>query len=125
MNRMNAIRISTMCAAALVVALAAPSVIAAPKGKAKANETAAPAGESVEYAALEGRVGSTIAIDTTLKTTREGKLLKWTQPALTLKLASNGLELTVPRETIKAIRVIGSPDATSTKDAGTSGAKKN
>jgi hypothetical protein len=122
---MNAIRISMVCAAALAVALAAPSVVAAPKAKAKTNEAAKPVGEPVEYAALEERVGQTIAVDTTLKTTREGKLLKWTQPALTMQLESNGLELTVPRETIKAIRVIASPEPTNTKDAGTSGAKKN
>jgi hypothetical protein len=120
---MNAIRIPMMIAAAMAVALIAPVATAAPKTKAKTAEPAKPVGEPVEYAALEERVGQTIAIDTTLKTTREGKLLKWTQPALTMEL--NGLELTVPRETIKAIRVIGSPETTNTKDAGTSGAKKN
>ena len=67
-----------------------------------------------------------IVIETTLKTTRRGTLMKYTQPALTLKVTpeAGGFELTVPRETIKTITVLP-PPAVLDKDAGTSSAKKN
>ena len=95
----------------------------APKPKA---EPAKPAGQVVEYAELENRVGQTVAIDTTFRTTRTGKLVKWTQPTLTVDLgtAEKPLELTVPKETIVKITVLA-PAAADTKDAGKSGAKKN
>ena len=95
----------------------------APKPQA---EPPKPAGQVVEYATLENRVGETISIETTFRTTRTGKLVKWTQPALTMDLGSadKPLELTVPKETIVKITVI-SPPAADTKDTGTSGAKKN
>jgi hypothetical protein len=100
------------------------------------SEPAKPVGEPVEYKALENHVGAQIAIETTLKTTRTGTLLKWTQPALTLQIgsAAGSIELTVPRETIKSITLLSAaaesaatppaqtpPNTTS----GTSGAKKN
>jgi hypothetical protein len=95
----------------------------APKPQA---EPAKPAGQVVEYAALESRVGETVSIETTFKTTRTGKLVKWTQPALTMDLGSadKPLELTVPKETIVKITVV-TPPAADAKDTGTSGAKKN
>jgi hypothetical protein len=97
---------------------------AAPKPKA---EPAKPAGEPIEYAALETRVGETISVDTTFHTTRTGKLIKWTQPALTVQMGTeaNPIVLTVPKETIKSIMLITPPAAEPAKDAGTSGAKKN
>jgi hypothetical protein len=90
-------------------------------------EAAKPAGEAVEYANLENRIGETVSIETTYDTTRTGKLIKYTQPALTLDIGSeaHSFELSVPKETIKSIRVIGAAAAESDKDAGTSGAKKN
>jgi len=98
----------------------------APKPQA---EPAKPAGQVVEYAALESRVGETVAIETTFRTTRTGKLVKWTQPTLTVDLgtAEKPLELTVPKETIVKITVVTppAPPAADTKDAGKSGAKKN
>ena len=95
----------------------------APKPQA---EPAKPAGQVVEYAALESRVGETVAIETTFRTTRTGKLVRWTQPTLTVDLgtAEKPLELTVPKETIVKITVLA-PAAADTKDAGKSGAKKN
>jgi hypothetical protein len=104
---------------------ASPKTTAAPKKKA-APEPAKPVGEVVQYEALEQNVGKDIVIETTLKTTRRGTLMKYTQPALTLKLTpeAGGFELTVPRETIKTITVLPQP-AVLDKDAGTSGAKKN
>ena len=88
---------------------------------------ARPVGEVVEYPALESRVGETLAIETTFKTTRTGRLIKYTQPTLTLEIGTdaNPMELTVPKETIKTITVLTPPAAAPAKDAGTSGAKKN
>jgi len=97
---------------------------------AKKAEPAKPAGEVVEYAALESRVGQTVSIETTFRTTRTGKLIEYTQPALTIDMGTeaNPMELTVPKETIKTITVLtppATPAAEPAKDAGTSGAKKN
>jgi hypothetical protein len=91
------------------------------------TEAAKPAGTVVEYADLEHRIGETVSIETTFDTTRTGKLIKFTQPALTLDIGSDAhsFELSVPKETIKSIRVIGAADAAADKDEGTSGAKKN
>jgi len=97
----------------------------APKPKA---EPAKPVGEPIEYDALETRVGETVSIDTTFRTTRTGKLIKWTRPALTVEMgtADNPMVLTVPKETIKSITIMTPPPAAEpAKDAGTSGAKKN
>jgi hypothetical protein len=95
----------------------------APKPQA---EPAKPAGQVVEYAELENRVGETISIETTFRTTRTGKLIKWTQPTLTLDMgtADKPMELTVPKETIVKLTVV-TPPAADAKDAGKSGAKKN
>ena len=83
--------------------------------------------QAVEYAALETRVGETLSIDTTFHTTRTGKLIKWTQPALTLQIGTDAapIVLTVPKETIQSITIITPAAAEPAKDAGTSGAKKN
>ena len=96
---------------------------AAPKPKAEAK----PVGTPVEYAALETRVGETLSIDTTFHTTRTGKLIKWTRPALTLQIGTDAapIVLTVPKETIQSIMIITPAAAEPAKDAGTSGAKKN
>ena len=96
---------------------------AAPKPKAEAK----PAGTPIEYAALETRVGETLSIDTTFHTTRTGKLIKWTQPALTLQMGTDAapIVLTVPKETIQSIMIMTPAAAEPAKDAGTSGAKKN
>jgi len=116
---------SLIASLALAAAVAVPTAhAAAAKTKAKTSEPAKPAGQAVEYAELESRVGQTLVIETTFKTTRTGKLVKYTQPSLTLDIGTEEkpMELTVPKETIKTIMVIA-PAATN--DAGTSGAKKN
>ena len=129
------LKIRTLLSAALAMSLcvvAAPSLHAATSkttstAKKKATpEPAKPVGEVVQYEALEQDVGKDVVIETTLKTTRRGTLMKYTHPALTLKLTpdAGGFELTVPRETIKTITVLPQP-AVLDKDAGTSGAKKN
>ena len=116
---------------ALAFAAFAPAFAAGTKTQTAANKTktaqpAKPAGQVVEYAELESRVGQTVMIETTFKTTRTGKLVKYTQPVLTLDIGTEAkpMELSVPKETIKTITVL-TPAATTDKDAGTSGAKKN
>jgi hypothetical protein len=96
----------------------------APKPQA---EPPKPAGQVVEYADLENRVGQTVSIETTFRTTRTGKLIKWTQPTLTVDMgtAEKPMELTVPKETIVKITVVTPPAADAKDDAGKSGAKKN
>jgi hypothetical protein len=114
----------------------ATSAVAAPKAHAAAKKPAEPPkpqGQVVEYAELESRVGQTLVIETTFKTTRQGKLIKYTQPTLTLDIGAEGhpTEFTVPKETIKTITVLtpadpaAMPAAEPPKDAGKSGAKKN
>jgi hypothetical protein len=117
--------------AALAFAAIAPAYAAGAKTQMAANKTktaqpAKPVGQVVEYTELESRVGQTLVIETTFKTTRTGKLVKYTQPVLTLDIGTEAkpMELSVPKETIKTITVI-TPAATTDKDAGTSGAKKN
>src|ERR1700752_2010328 len=88
--------------------LAAEKTTATAKKTAKQTEPPKPAGQVVEYPELENRIGQTLAIATTFKTTRQGKLIKYTQPALTLGIGTEGkpMEFTVPRETIKTITVL-------------------
>jgi hypothetical protein len=116
---------SLIASLALAAGVAVPTAhAAAAKTKPKTSEPAKPVGQAVEYPELESRVGQTVVIETTFKTTRTGKLVKYTQPVLTLDIGTEAkpMELSVPKETIKTIMVI-TPAATN--DAGTSGAKKN
>ena len=107
-------------------ALSTDALAAKSHAAAKKAEPAKPAGEVVDYPELENRVGQTVVIDTTFKTTRQGRLIKYTQPALTIDVGRDDqpIEFTVPRETIKTITVLG-PSAEPVTDTGTSGAKKN
>ncbi|HKE47021.1 MAG TPA: hypothetical protein VKB52_03070 [Rhodanobacteraceae bacterium] len=133
---------SKMLVRALAIALLAAttaglatSAVAAQKAHAakKPAEPPKPQGQVVEYAELESRVGQTLVIETTFKTTRQGKLIKYTQPTLTLDIGAEGhpTEFTVPKETIRTITVLTPADPAATpaaeppKDAGKSGAKKN
>jgi hypothetical protein len=121
---------SLIVAFSLAGAAAAPDAHAAgAKARAPADksEAAKPAGEIVEYADLENRVGEIVSIETTFDTTRTGKLVKFTRPALTIDIGTeeHSFALSVPKETIKSIRVIGAAAGGTDKDAGTSGAKKN
>jgi len=103
---------------AAVFALAVSASIAAPAGK----TPAAPA--TVEYASLEDHIGDTVVIQTTLNTTRSGILRKYTSVVLTIELES-GIELTVPRETIRSISLAASGRSQNTPAAGETGAQKN
>ena len=67
-----------------------------------------PVGETVTYESLEQRVGAELAIETTLITVRRGTLVKYTIPALPLRLGPEhgSIDLTVPHETVRNIRVL-------------------
>jgi hypothetical protein len=123
---LHAALIASLALASAAFATNAAAAGSKPHAAAKAEPTK-PVGEVVEYAALESRVGQTLAIETTFKTTRTGKLIKYTQPTLTLQMGTdaNPMELTVPKETIKSIMVLTPAAAEPAKDTGTSGAKKN
>jgi len=134
-NSKTLVRALSIALLAATVGIATPAA-AAQKAHAAAKKPAEPPkpqGQVVEYAELENRVGQTLVIETTFKTTRQGKLLKWTQPTLTLDIGSEGhpTEFTVPKETIRTITVLTPADPAATpaaeppKDAGKSGAKKN
>ncbi|GAA0703999.1 hypothetical protein [Dokdonella soli] len=77
---------------------------------AKTVEVVRPVGEAVAYEALEHHIGAEIAVETTLNTVRRGKLVKYTNPALTLQLGpeAGSIELSVPRETVRSIRLLPS-----------------
>jgi hypothetical protein len=87
---------------------------------AKATEAAAPAeaakpsqpiGKLVEYTELEQHVGSDIVVETTLGTVRRGKLLKYTNPGLTIQLGPEhgSVEFSVPRETVRNVSLVLPP----------------
>ena len=120
----------SMAAAALALVSACALANAKPPVAAathtKVVEPAEPVGEPVAYDALEHHVGDEIAIETTLNTVRRGKLVKYTNPALTIQLGpENGsIDLSVPRDTIRGIRVL--PAAPTQPESGASSrAKKN
>jgi len=118
-------------ASVLACSFAGGAHAAAPK-KAKAAEVAQPAGEPVEYEALEGRIGAQVVIETTLNTVRRGTLVRYTNPTLTLQLGpeAGSIELSVPHETVRSIRVIDTaasaqPAAGDAQEKGNGSAKKN
>jgi len=85
-----------------------PAETAVPAVEAKASQ---PTGKLVEYTELEQRVGSDLVIETTLGTVRRGKLLKYTNPGITIQLGPEhgSVELSVPRETISNVSVVLPP----------------
>ena len=93
---------------ALAFAGTAPFALAAPAGGKKAAADTAPAGTPIEYAALENRIGDLVIVETTMNTVRRGTLVKYTNPTLTLELGpeSGNITLSVPRETIRSLRVV-------------------
>jgi hypothetical protein len=101
---------------------AASMAVAAPAaGRKAAAEAPKPDGTPIEYSALEQRVGDQVIVETTMNTVRRGTLLKYTNPTLTLELGpENGnITLSVPRETIRSLRVIpAEPAATDSDGAG-------
>jgi hypothetical protein len=104
---------------------------AAAATKTKVVEVAKLVGEPVAYDALEHHVGDEIAIETTFNTVRRGKLVKYTNPTLTIQLGPEhgSIELSVPRETIRSISVLPAaparPEAGAKQEQGNRSAKKN
>jgi hypothetical protein len=113
---------------------------AASKDAAAQAAKSQPVGKLVEYAELEQRVGSEVVVETTLHTVRRGTLIKWSNPALTLQLGPEhgGVELTIPRETIRNVSIVlapaggdapaaepAKPAATPEQKPGAGSAKKN
>jgi lactate dehydrogenase-like 2-hydroxyacid dehydrogenase len=102
-----------MLMATAALALVSADVLAHAKppamvvARAKVAETAA-GGEAVAYDALEHHVGDVLVIETTLNTVRRGKLVRYTNPTLTIELGpeQGSIELSVPRETIRNVRVL-------------------
>ncbi len=115
---------------ALACMCATSAHAAAPK-KAKVTEAAQPVGEAIVYESLEHRIGAQIVIETTLNTVRRGTLVKYTNPTLTLQLGpeAGSIELSVPRETVRSIRVIDSAAVAqpvgAAQEKGNSSAQKN
>jgi hypothetical protein len=101
---------------------ATPTLLAAPAaGRKAAAEAQKPAGTPIEYSELEQRIGDQVIVETTMNTVRRGTLVKYTNPTLTLELGpENGnITLSVPRETIRSLRVIpAEPAATDSDGAG-------
>lgn len=95
---------------ALALAAPIPSMAVAPPADAAPQQSV---GEAVAYADLEHRVGDTLLIETIHNTVRRGVLVKYTNPGLTLQLGPEhgAIELSVPRETIRSVRVLdAAPD---------------
>jgi hypothetical protein len=66
-------------------------------------------GREVAYAELEKHVGEEIVVRTTFDTTRRGTLTGYTTVSVSMKLGpeAGSIDLTVPKETIRSVRVIG------------------
>lgn len=117
---------------ALTLAAPATAATSAHKKPAPAKvapaEPAKPLAHVVEYAELEHHLGDTIVVETTLDTVRRGKLVKYTNPGITLQLGpENGsIELDIPRETVRNVSVVSSESAAPAKEDQEAGsAKKN
>jgi hypothetical protein len=102
------------------VAGAASLAVAAPAANKKAAAEAQPAGTPIEYSALEQRIGDQVIVETTMNTVRRGTLVKYTNPTLTLELGpeAGNITLSVPRETIRSLRVIPAAPAADSDGAG-------
>ena len=102
----------------LIAVFAIPgSALAAPPAKAPVAQGG---GEAVAYAELEHRVGATLVVETIHNTVRRGQLVKYTNVGLTLKLGPDhgSIELSVPRDSIRSLRVLDAapaPEATQTR----------
>ena len=118
----------------LIVALAlvtasGGALLAAPQQAARHLQKAATeavAGEVVAYKDLERYVGATIVVETTLGTTHRGVLVKYTNPALVLRLGPQmgSIDLTVPQETVRRSTVV-EPATKPAAGQGSDSAEKN
>lgn len=89
------------------LALVAGFAIAASAGAAAPKDTGE--GREVAYAELEQHVGEEIEVQTTFGTTRRGVLTGYTTVSIsmTLDAEAGSIDLTVPKETVRAVRVLG------------------
>ena len=96
-----------------------------PANAPKAEAAKAATGVPVEYAELETQVGAEIAVETTLNTLRRGTLIKYTNPALTLKLGPEmgSIDFTIPHDTVRSITLIKPASAPEAREGGS--AQKN
>lgn len=123
----------TLCGAGLALARKPLHATAGSKDASAPAKASQPVGKLVEYPELEQRIGSEIVVETTLHTVRRGTLVKWSNPALTIQLGAEhgGIELTVPRETIRNVSIVLAPAAEQVQPAatehnpGTASAQKN
>ena len=99
---------------------------AAPAAKKAADVPVVPTGTPIEYSELEHRIGDHLIVETTLDTVRRGTLVKYTNPTLTLQLGPEhgSIELSVPRETIRSLRIIPAAESTP-QQQGDGSAEKN
>jgi len=112
----------------LAIAFAAPATAAQKKAPAKAAAPAQPIAHVVDYAELEHHVGDTLVVETTLDTVRRGKLVKYTNPGITLQLGPEhgSIELDIPRETVRNVSLVAADAAAPAKEDQEAGsAKKN
>jgi len=104
-----------------VAAFAAPPAKSTPPAKSRPAE---PPQQEVAYTDLGKYVGKRVNVQTKLKTTRSGTLLKASPFELDIK-TDTGAELTIPADSIKRVTVpVPPPDPLFTQP-GDSSAKKN
>jgi len=111
----------------LALAATAPVAAATKKAPAKAAAPAQPLAHVVDYAELEHHIGDDIVVETTLDTVRRGKLVRYTNPGLTLQLGPEhgSIELDIPRDTVRNVSVVATDAATSGDDQESGSAQKN
>lgn len=91
----------------------------------KSAKVAATPAQETTYAELEHRIGDTILVETTLGTRHEGVLKAWTSYSFDMQLGpkSGSIELTVPAEDVRSVRVMTAVEPAIETEVGS--AKKN
>jgi len=117
---------------------AAPPATKAAAAKPAASKPAAPEPktetrvvEPVSYDQLKDKVGREVVVITTLGTHRRGTLMKISNSAVIVKLdpKAGGIELDIPRDTVRSVELISVPvavpEAETQTQTGAGSAKKN
>jgi hypothetical protein len=110
------------------LAFVAGAASAAPAAKKAAEAPVAPVGTPIEYSELEHRIGDHLIVETTHETVRRGTLVKYTNPTLTLQLGPEhgSIELSVPRETVRSLRIVpAAAESGAVQQQGDGSAEKN
>jgi hypothetical protein len=111
--------------AAAKPAPAATATAKTPSGKPAAPEpkTEMRVVEPVSYDQLKDKVGREVVVITTLGTHRRGTLLKISNAAVIVKLdpKAGGIELDIPRDTVRSVELISVPVAVPEAEAQTGG----